>query len=472
MKKNNGRRKSRQQAKNSRKPVPAQARKSAAPAAVPTPRHIEAPRQLGKARVAARDGARTSARRGVDWAAIAIVVVSLTLLALIEFGTWGPSTAALAPWRGNLATEAMPLAPDVRSRIAVAAADPLPAPWHGDLALEAMPLAPDVRSRVAVTVSDPPPAPWHGDLALEDMPLVPDVRSRVAVTVSDPPPAPWHGDLALEDMPLQPDTRSRVAVAAADPPPAPWHGDLALEDMPLQPDTRSRAPFVPLIGEAVASAAAAPICLPEELEPVVDADTAPPQAPAAFGRALADAAGTQTEGFVVYNPSYVTIAYPRGDTQPLYGVCTDVVVRAYRALGIDLQELIHTSRLGRGDPNIDHRRVEVVRRFFERYGTSLAISEFAEDYLPGDVVTYHRPNGRVSQFHIAVVSDRIAPSGRPMVVHNRGWGPQFEDSLFVDRITGHYRFTPHDADAFIRSRPPRVSDRRSRTADVATTKQR
>ena len=112
----------------------------------------------------------------------------------------------------------------------------------------------------------------------------------------------------------------------------------------------------------------------------------------------------------------------------------DVVVRAYRAFGIDFQELIHTSRLGRGDPSIDHRRVEVVRRFLERHGTSFEISEFPEDFLPGDIVTYHRPQGRVSQHHIAIVSDQLAPSGRPLIVHNRGWGPQLEDALFADGL--------------------------------------
>jgi uncharacterized protein YijF (DUF1287 family) len=140
--------------------------------------------------------------------------------------------------------------------------------------------------------------------------------------------------------------------------------------------------------------------------------------------------------------------------------------------GIDLQVLIHASRLGRGDSSIDHRRVEIVRRFLTRHGTSLPISEFAEDYRPGDIVTYHRPEGRISQFHIAIVSDRIAPSGRPLIVHNRGWGPQLEDAIFVDKITGHYRLSPEQVEVFQRSRPPRASDRRSRTAESASTARR
>jgi hypothetical protein len=81
-----------------------------------------------------------------------------------------------------------------------------------------------------------------------------------------------------------------------------------------------------------------------------------------------------------------------------------------------------------------------LRRFFARYGKSLPVTDFAEDYRPGDIVTYHSPAGRTSQSHIAIVSDAIAPSGRPMVVHNRGWGPQLEDALFSSDITGHYRY--------------------------------
>lgn len=162
--------------------------------------------------------------------------------------------------------------------------------------------------------------------------------------------------------------------------------------------------------------------------------------PEALGLRLAEAAEAQTAGFVVYNDAYRSIAYPMGDVHQMFGVCTDVVIRAYRALGIDLQALVHQTRSGRGDRNIDHRRTEVLRRFFATHGESLPVSSFAEDYRPGDIVTYHRPQNRGSRSHIAVVSSHIAPSGRPMIVHNRGWGPQVEDALFVDRITGHYRY--------------------------------
>ncbi len=159
-----------------------------------------------------------------------------------------------------------------------------------------------------------------------------------------------------------------------------------------------------------------------------------------FGRALAAAALRQTTEFVVYTDTYRKLAYPMGDVPALFGVCTDVVIRAYRALGIDLQALVHGARIGSADTSIAHRRTFTLRRYFASRGASVPITDFAEDYLPGDIVTYDRPQNSGSRDHIAIVTDIPAPSGRPMIVHNRGWGPQLEDALFVDRITGHYRY--------------------------------
>ncbi len=159
-----------------------------------------------------------------------------------------------------------------------------------------------------------------------------------------------------------------------------------------------------------------------------------------FGRALAAAAQMQVKELSIYNAKYVRIAYPRGDVTTQFGVCSDVIIRAYRALNIDLQELVHLSRAGAADSNIDHRRTELLRAFFAQHGASLPVSPHVEDYLPGDIVTYYRPQNKSSTAHIAIVSDQIAPSGRPMIVHNRGWGVQVEDALFVDQMTGHYRF--------------------------------
>ena len=180
---------------------------------------------------------------------------------------------------------------------------------------------------------------------------------------------------------------------------------------------------------------------------------------AAFGTVLAAAARAQTRNFVVYTDAYRTLAYPNGDVSALFGVCTDVVIRAYRALGVDLQALVHQAR--GGDKNIDHRRTETLRRFFAASGASLPPTDFAEDYLAGDVVTYERPQNRQSNAHIAIVSDVVGPSGRPMIVHNRGWGPQIEDALFVDTISGHYRYSgPGD----VQSKAPDVPSARKAVA--------
>lgn len=161
-----------------------------------------------------------------------------------------------------------------------------------------------------------------------------------------------------------------------------------------------------------------------------------------FGERLAIAAREQTSEFVVYNDAYRRIAFPMGDVNPMYGVCTDVLIRAYRAVGVDLQEQVAKARVGSGDTSIQHRRVDTLRKFFKVKGASLPITSYPEDYRPGDVVSYYRPQNAHSRTHIAIVSDVVAPSGRLMIVHNRGWGPQLEDALFVDQITGHYRYLP------------------------------
>lgn len=164
-----------------------------------------------------------------------------------------------------------------------------------------------------------------------------------------------------------------------------------------------------------------------------------------FALRLVSAARAQTWIPVLYDPSYRKIAYPMGDVPWYRGVCTDVVVRAYRGLGIDLQELVHRSGVGSGDANIDHRRVDILRRFFASRGRSLPVSKASADYAPGDLVTYHLPNGTFSKTHIAIVSDRKSSRGIPLVIHNRGFGVWEEDWLFEQRITGHYRYAPPDA---------------------------
>jgi uncharacterized protein YijF (DUF1287 family) len=160
-----------------------------------------------------------------------------------------------------------------------------------------------------------------------------------------------------------------------------------------------------------------------------------------FGKALAAAARQQISYFVLYNPAYQKIPYPMGDVPSYYGVCTDVVVRAYRAFGIDLQVQVQKAGVGTGDTNIDHRRVEGLRRYFAHAGTSLPITKSPDDYQAGDVVTYYMPNGWFSKTHIAIVAAEKNFGGVPLVIHNRGWGVQAEDWLFAEKITGHFRYS-------------------------------
>jgi uncharacterized protein len=152
----------------------------------------------------------------------------------------------------------------------------------------------------------------------------------------------------------------------------------------------------------------------------------------------------------VYDPSYRRIAFPGGDVPLDRGVCSDVVVRAYRGIGIDLQRLVnddmrrhfadypHLWGLAAPDPNIDHRRVANLTAFFSRRGAKLPVSAAAEDYRPGDIVTWLLPGGLA---HIGLIADRRI-EGRPLVVHNIGAGAQLEDVLFAFPITGHYRYLP------------------------------
>ncbi|MCP3978023.1 MAG: DUF1287 domain-containing protein [bacterium] len=189
---------------------------------------------------------------------------------------------------------------------------------------------------------------------------------------------------------------------------------------------------------------------------VVVAGAAAGQPPAEdHARKLVAAAIARANHTVVYDGSYRRIAYPGGDVPAHVGVCTDVVIRAYRALGIDLQRLVHEDmardfsaypdRWGhtRPDPNIDHRRVPNLRVFFARHGTALPTTRDPADYRAGDLVTWTIPGNLP---HIGIVVDRRSADGeRPLVVHNIGAGPEIEDMLFAFPVTGHYRFDPNGA---------------------------
>ena len=168
------------------------------------------------------------------------------------------------------------------------------------------------------------------------------------------------------------------------------------------------------------------------------------------------AAVERTHHTVHYDPAYVRIPYPGGDVPASTGVCTDEIIRAYRAVGIDLQKEVHEdmanhhsayprkwSRASHAaitttDPNIDHRRVPNLMVFFSRHGQILSLSADAREYRPGDLVTWNLGGGIT---HIGIVVDQKSPqSGRYLIVHNIGQGPQMEDVLFNWKIIGHYRY--------------------------------
>ncbi|MFK7733733.1 MAG: DUF1287 domain-containing protein [Pseudomonadales bacterium] len=169
---------------------------------------------------------------------------------------------------------------------------------------------------------------------------------------------------------------------------------------------------------------------------------------------LVQAALERTRYDISYDGSYFSIAYPNGDVPANIGVCTDVVIRSYRALGTDLQVLVHEDMvenfdaypsrriwgLHRTDKNIDHRRVPNLRAFFSRHGKALPVTRKNQDYKPGDIVTWALPGNLP---HIGIVSDSYAAStGTPLIVHNIGSGPTLDDILFSYKITGHYRYVP------------------------------
>ncbi|MCL2327962.1 MAG: DUF1287 domain-containing protein [Bacteroidetes bacterium] len=177
-----------------------------------------------------------------------------------------------------------------------------------------------------------------------------------------------------------------------------------------------------------------------------------------FGQAdffarLADSAYTLTKQRVIYDPSYVKLDYPNGDVPADRGVCTDVIIRAYRKMGIDLQKELYEDikanfdkypnqkrwGLTKPDRNIDHRRVPNLMVFFERHGTVKKITQNASDYLPGDIVCWDL-NGK-GLTHIGIVANEKSKDGqRNLIIHNIGGGQVMEDCLFNFTIIGHYSY--------------------------------
>lgn len=169
-----------------------------------------------------------------------------------------------------------------------------------------------------------------------------------------------------------------------------------------------------------------------------------------FGQRLSNAALELTNQKVSYDPSYFRMDYPNGDVPSDKGVCTDVVIRAYRKMGIDLQKEVHEDMTAhfdeypqnwgstKPDKNIDHRRVPNLVAFFQRFGTTLSCSSIASDYAPGDIVAWDLGNG---VGHIGIVVHELSPDGqRPMIVHNIGSGQVLSDCLFSFPVTAHFRF--------------------------------
>lgn len=165
---------------------------------------------------------------------------------------------------------------------------------------------------------------------------------------------------------------------------------------------------------------------------------------------LSNAAVERTTHKEIYDPSYRRMAYPGGDVPDSLGVCTDLIIRAYRKVGADLQKLIHEDmkiakqeydkrrKTERLDTNIDHRRTHNMETFFTRRGAKLAISTKSEDYLPGDLVFYDIAYGHVGM----IVNIKSADGKRYLIAHNIGRGSELEDFLFAARIIGHYRWKP------------------------------
>ena len=175
----------------------------------------------------------------------------------------------------------------------------------------------------------------------------------------------------------------------------------------------------------------------------------PSIAAADFMQDLALAAEERATHRVYYDPAYVSIPFPMGDVPANTGVCTDVVIRSYRAVGVDLQERVYRDMKGnfhrypkiwglkRPDTNIDHRRVPNLETFLKRRGAALPISSDPAAFLPGDVVTWRLPGGRP---HMGIVTTQKSRSGVPLISHNIGSGPQVEGMLFDLKIHGHFRW--------------------------------
>jgi uncharacterized protein YijF (DUF1287 family) len=165
---------------------------------------------------------------------------------------------------------------------------------------------------------------------------------------------------------------------------------------------------------------------------------------------IIDGATDQVGKTTSYDPSYQKIEYPNGDVPIETGVCSDVIIRAFRTANIDLQKEVHEDMKSnfsayptkwglRGtDRNIDHRRVPNLQTYFARKGKEVVTTGSADTFLPGDIVTWDLGGG---VDHVGIVTNVwYKPSQRYLIVHNIGSGTRMEDVLFAWKITGHYRY--------------------------------
>ena len=187
-----------------------------------------------------------------------------------------------------------------------------------------------------------------------------------------------------------------------------------------------------------------PVTVETASSPITAAGALPAASPP-----LVAAARAQIGVVRVYDPAYFSLSYPGGDVPSDRGVCTDVVIRALRAQGLDLQQAIHDDMrthfdqyprqwgLSRTDRNIDHRRVPNQMRWFERHGWDRAIGRSVDDFTAGDIVAWRLSGSGL--LHIGIVSDRHRDDGTPLILHNISAGTQEDDLLFHHAIIGHYR---------------------------------
>jgi uncharacterized protein YijF (DUF1287 family) len=220
-------------------------------------------------------------------------------------------------------------------------------------------------------------------------------------------------------------------------------------------------PFYQLLAGVILAATSTTGCAFRGSDAVASSKNAPAQGPASATlirrpisdmpqiKKLVDSAIEQTRQTFEYDPSYTKLDYPNGDVPVERGVCADVIVRAFRNAGMDLQKEVHEdmsrnfsaypARWGarRPDKNIDHRRVANLMTLFERRSRSVPITRQTSDYVPGDVVAWELDNRLL---HIGLVTDAVAADTRNyLVVHNIGAGARLEDVLMDWKIIGHYR---------------------------------